>query len=468
MKKRYLLGLFIAMVLSMSACDKKEKTLQERAAMQTNIIIDNAHILLDNKKLIDMYREYNENLLYEYDIDFRIVTTSSEENIDIFTNKQFTALQEDSRSRSGKALLLVINTNYDEVRLEVSTSLEPIYTDAFVSYIQRKGLVPYFRENKIADGMYMATELVHDRANEAKKGKEFMPPMESKSIGGGAKTKAQMGIKDSNAKKGAQVIADTIDTPISVMDKYLEVLKAHNRNPNLDIYTDTTKAFFKKWVVTENNQDHEVDNITSCKALYETLYDTNNNHAALVVRPYNENRTCSPYFFKKEEGKWKLDIDTMAQVLRFNTKMQWHFDMPKRLDKEAMYYAYAFDGYVFGKNGYPYVPKEQMEKGMRWGFQCGRWFLPQEADLYKQNKEKYSRCWINKYWQGSPAEVRLGLDTYDYIVGVGEDGRNANYDTFMSYMKQVPSGEVATVVVYRYDTKTKQTTRVVRRGIAPL
>jgi len=132
-----------------------------------------------------------------------------------------------------------------------------------------------------------------------------------------------------------------------------------------------------------------------------------------------------------------------------------------------MYYAYAFDGYGFDKNGYPFVPNHPMEEGMRWGYQCNGWFKPQEADLYRQNKEKYIRCWINKYWRGSPAEVRLGLDVYDYVIGVGEEERDANYKTFMSYMKQVQSGEVATVIVSHYDHETKQTTRIVRRGIAP-
>ena len=467
MRGFYLLGVLLVVALFTSGCDKKEQTVQERAAVQKNVIIDDAYVLLDDEKLMKMYREYNENLLDEYDIDFRVVTTLSKEDIDTFANKQFSKLQKESRSKSGKALLLVINTLQDKVRLEVSMALEPVFTDAFVSYTERKGFVPYFRDYKIADGVYMATELVHDRATEAAQGKEFVPPMQSKSIGGGAKSKAQIGVTDLDAKKGAQITANMTNKPMDVMKRYLEVLKVHNKNPNLNIYTDTTKSFFRKWTVTEINQDHEIHNITPCKAHYETLYDTKNEHAVLAVRPYDKHRTCSPYFFKKEDGKWKLDIATMAQILRFNAQMQGHFDMSKRLEKEGMYYAYAFDGYTFGKNGYLFKPKHPKEEGMRWGYQCNGWFKPQEANLYKKNKEKYIRCWINKYWQGSPAEVRLGLDVYDYVVAVGDDGQDANYKTFMAYMKQVPSGEVVTVIVNHYDSKTKQTTHVVRHGIAP-
>lgn len=468
MKKTFLAAALSGMLM-ISGCDSKTEAAQKPKTEQNRIIIDDAYVLLDNDKLMKMYREYNEGLLKDYDIDFRVITTSSDEDIDLFANKAFATLQQKSRSRSGKALLLLVNTMQDKVRLEVSAALEPVYTDAFVSYVERKGMVPYLREYKIADGVYMMTELVHDRATEAHQGKEWMPPMESKSIGGGAKSKAYIGMVDPDAKKGTQVLARSGDDPKAVLQKYIEALKAHNKNPNLDIYTDATKAFFPKWTVTDINQNHEVENISKCLNLHETLYDNDDTHAVLAVIPYDKHRTCSPYFFKKEEGKWKLDIATMAQTLRFNAQMQWHFDMSKRLEKEGMYYAYAFDGYGFDKHGYPFVPDHPMEDGMRWGYQCNGWFKPEEAELYRQNQEKYIRCWINKYWNGSPAEVRLGLDVYDYVIGVGEgiNEKDANYKIFMSYMKQIPSGEVATVIVNHYDRDTKQTTRVVRRGIAP-
>ena len=456
----------LSLLMLLGGCDKKEQTLQEKAATQKNVIIDDAYVLLDKPKLIKMYREYNEGLLQDYDIDFRVITTSNEEDIDIFANKEFARLQEESRSKSGKALLLVINTLQDKVRLEVSQALEPIFTDAFVSYIERKGFVPYFREYKIADGVYMATELVHDRATEAAAGKEFVPPMASKSTGGGSKTKANIGIADPDAKRGEAVAAHVSDTPMDVLERYLVVLKAHNKNPNLDIYTDTTKAFFSKWTVTDINQDHEVHNIAPCKSRYETLYDIDNTHAVLAVRPYDKHRTCSPYFFKKEDGKWKLDIATMAQTLRFNSKMQFHFDMQKRLKNEGMYYAFAFDGYAFDSNGYPHTPpKEKKPSDARWGYRCGTWYHPKDRENVKREPRKYYRCGILKVWRGSPAEVRLGLWPGDYIYSVGEGAEridNVTYVQFMEYMKQIAPGQKAVVTV-RVNHKEK----IVREGIAP-
>ena len=455
MRRFFLFAVLGLTLLFTEGCDKKEKSIQERAAAQKNVIIDDAYVLLDNEKVMKMYREYNENLLDEYDIDFRVVTTANEEDIDTFANKQFAKLQQESRSKSGKALLLVINTLQDKVRLEVSQALEPVFTDAFVSYIERKGFVPYFRDYKIADGVYMATELVHDRATEAAAGKEFVPPMPSRSIGGGAKTKAHIGIANPDAKKGKNVVAKTTDIPIEVMERYLKALKSHNKNPNLDIYTDSTKAFFAKWTVTDINQDNEVHNIAPCKPLYKTLYDAKKTHAVLAVLPYDKHRTCSPYFFKKEEGKWKLDIATMAQVLRFNAQMAFHFDKEKRLQKEGKYYAFAFDGYTFDTHGYPHrytKGKEKWEK-FRWKFQCGGYYHPGDS---KEN----ARCWMKSALPGGPVDVRLGLEPYDKIYGFGEGAdrkENVSYGEFINYLDSVPSGEVATVIVEHYYLKGKET-----------
>ena len=455
-------------VVLIVGCNSK---VEEKESIDTsNIIIDNAYAVLDNEKFMQQYRDFNGHLITEFDIDFRTITTNDDVDIDSYANKEFAKLQENSRSKSGKAILMVVNTLQDKVRLEVSMALEPIYTDAFVSYIERKGFVPYFRDAKFADAIYAAAELISDRAYEARDGKEFMPPMKSKSIGAGAKTKAHIGVKDVNAKKGDAVASDSADTPKKVLQKYLGVLKKHNRNPDLDIYTDATKAFFRTWTVTTINQDHEVDTLSRCTG-GEVLYAEDSIHAVLAHRPYDKHRKCAPYFFKKEQGAWKIDFATMAQTIGFNVDMQWHFNLDERLKKEGMYYAFAFDGYGFDRNGYPFTPigKGEKPKGVRWGFQSNTWYKPSEQNLYRQNQKKYTRSWITNVWNGEAADVRLGLEVQDYILGIGEGehANDVNYATFMEYMHQIPSGEIVTVKVRHYDPKTKTRRIIVRRGIAP-
>ena len=239
MKKSIYIGILISIALSVSGCENKSSS-----DYTNDIVIDNAFVVDFDDKTKEMYKGYNEEFLKNFDVDFRVITTALNEDINVFANKTFIENQKKSRSQSGKALLLVINTKQDKVRLEVSMALEPVYTDAFVSYVERKGMIPYLRDNKIGEGVYMMTELSYDRAVEAKARKEFMPPMESKSIGAGAKVKAHIGIADPDAKKGGQVLAHKADDPMRVMQKYLSAIKNHNKNPKLDIYTDTTKRLF--------------------------------------------------------------------------------------------------------------------------------------------------------------------------------------------------------------------------------
>jgi uncharacterized protein len=274
------------LVLFFAACESKKDEIEAQNSIE-NIIIDDAYVVLDNDKIMAQYRDFNQHLLDDFDIDFRTITTESEEDIDLFANRAFNRLQKESRSTSGKAILMVINPVQDKVRLEVSMALEPVYTDAFISYIERKGFVPYFRNDTIADAIYMASELISDRAYDAQAGKEFMAPMKSKSIGAGAKTKAHIGKTNLHEKKGANVTTSSHDTPMDVLKKYLVSLKSHNTNPNLDIYTNATKSFFSKHTVTEVNQNNEIRFLTPCMDSKKVKYASDGVHAVLMNDPCN-------------------------------------------------------------------------------------------------------------------------------------------------------------------------------------
>jgi uncharacterized protein len=470
-KRRFVAGLALLIIL-LAGCGSREKEASgmEQSAMETmrqeEILIDDAALLADKSELMKEFYAYNKALLERSDIDFRVVTTLSDEPIDRFTHRTFTRLQKASRSRSGKALLLVINPVQDRVRLEVSQALEPIYTDAMVSYVERKGMVPYFRDNRVAEGAFMMMELIKDRAFDALKGKEFTPPMQSRSVGAGAKTSAKIGQKDPEAKRGPQVAAQSGDTPAQVMRKYLRVLKSHNRNPDLEIYSKATREFFRRRTITEINMDNEIRFLDPCLDKQQTLISPDGHHAVQLVRPPDKHRTCPPYYLVKEEGKWRLDFATMTESLRFDQNMRWYFDKKRRLEGEGIYYAFAFDGYRLDRYGGPHTVSEKEKKpdDLRWGFQCKSWYRPGE------DPKELTRCWIARTWPGSPAQVRLGMEVYDYIYAVGEGAdriENVSYRDFMNYMAAVPAGQIATVEVERYRKGEKYPYRVIRRGVAP-
>jgi len=111
--------LFLSTLL-MAGCSGSNDTGERK------IIIDDAHILAGRNELMESYREYNEQLFKDYQVDFRIITTESDEEINGFANKAFTLFEQENDTAAGRALLLVINTRQDLARLEVSMALEPV------------------------------------------------------------------------------------------------------------------------------------------------------------------------------------------------------------------------------------------------------------------------------------------------------------------------------------------------------
>jgi uncharacterized membrane protein YgcG len=76
-------------------------------------------------------------LLQDHGIDYRVVTRPASGDINRFAVAYFDDSRIGSESPYGHGLLLVIDPEQDQVRLEVSRSLEGIFPDAFVAYVER-------------------------------------------------------------------------------------------------------------------------------------------------------------------------------------------------------------------------------------------------------------------------------------------------------------------------------------------
>jgi uncharacterized protein len=423
-------------VIIVAGCSGDE---EKHTTPSDDLIIDNAAIIAFPPEILKKYRGYNERLLEDFDIDFRVVTTESEEDINSFTNTAFSSFQKESRSRSGKAILLVINTLLDEAKMGVSMALEPVYTDIFVSYIERKGMVPYFRDSRVADGVYMMMELVRDRAFEADHGKEFMEPMETKSLGGGARNDAIIGQVDPRAKQGQDVPVESTDTPKDIFVKYLASLKAHNKNPNLEIFSEATRSFFQNWTVTDINMDNEYRFSSQCHD--EKVFFSDDDSRAVILHPI-EQRTCCPRYFVKEQGKWRLDIATMAKVIRFNTEMHWHFSLKDR-DKYNTPYEFVFDKLDFDSDGFPYPGTKKVKKQTRWGYRCREYSLP-------GNQPDKIRCLISWLAEDGAAKNELGIQVNDVIMGIGDGEDHIEDPNFFEaswYLKNIAPGKLVTITV---------------------
>ena len=97
---------------------------------EQSLLIDKASLL--NQEQMNGIAKYHSAFLDAYDIDFRVVTTTGAEDINLYSVKSFEGLQVGTFSTTRRGLLLVVDPENDLVRMEIGRSLEGVYTDASI------------------------------------------------------------------------------------------------------------------------------------------------------------------------------------------------------------------------------------------------------------------------------------------------------------------------------------------------
>jgi uncharacterized protein len=290
--------------------------------------------------------EYHAALLSGHDIDYRVLSTGTEADLERTAHAYFAEAGVGSLSVSGRGLLLVIDTAGERVRLEVSTSLEGVYTDAFVAYVQNRQMTPFFAAGRVTDGILATTELIVSRAQEAEAGEEFAPPMPATSMGGGASAAAAIGTASDPSQEYKQQ-AQHVDVvgldPHQVVAIYHERMANRDARADLSLYSSDTVAMLHDWVVTPAQMDNVARTYRGC-----TVDSVRSRGDAAVVRYRVEQRQCAPYFLRRENDAWKLDLTSLSSALGFNHENQWRFQVPLPDD-----YAFAFEDWRIDRNGFP-------------------------------------------------------------------------------------------------------------------
>ncbi len=301
--------------------------------------------LLDEKELRNLDLVHLE-LLLNHGIDYAILTSEKTGDIEGFALDRFAKLEVGEKSSAGHGLLLVIDPAQDEVRLEVSQSLEGVYVDAFIAYIEQRQMVPFFQEDRIADGIAATTELIVQRAIRARQnlgfeGEAWAPA----AMGAGATTDARIG-EGYEAPMAPEERQRKERSPLEVVHAYIEAMRARNANPDLSVYSEDTRTMLRDWVVTPAQMDNVFKTYRQCP-LAELRTDGNR----AVFRYPVHRRHCAPWFLVQENGEWRLDLTMMQNAIRFNTENEWRFVQP-----ETHPYLFAFEDWNRDRHGFPHRP----------------------------------------------------------------------------------------------------------------
>jgi uncharacterized protein len=307
----------------------------------TQTVIDKANLF--DKQEIRALEDYHLYLLEEHGIDYRVLTTLDAGDINRLSNRVFRERTIGSRSEQGRGLLLVIDSTGRQVRLEVGVSLEAVFVDAFIAYIERDQMVPFFRQQRLADGILATTELIITRAQNADENRGYQDELWfTGSAGAGATTDIERSIQ-------RQTSDDQVDggsSPRQTLDAYANAMASTNLRPDLEIYTLDSRRMLADWVVTPAQADNAARSIRQCGDA-DTVTSADGRLA--VMRYPVDKRKCNPYFFRLEEGRWRLDLTMMQRAIRFGRSNQWHFE-----PGISHPYDFAFTDWQFDRNGYPH------------------------------------------------------------------------------------------------------------------
>ncbi len=306
--------------------------------------VDDRAGLLDDDGIARL-ETFHRLLLADHGIDYQLVTVGDAGDINRFALDAFERRATGQRSPTGRGLLLVIDPVSDRVRLEVSAALEGVYTDAFVAYLEQRQMVPFFRRERVADGILAATEMIVTRARNAARNAGFDDePWAAFTTGAGATGAAQLGRGDDGAwRDGPSDVSVADDSPAAVVAAYLAAMGARNANPGLPIYSAATREMLAGWVVTPAQMDNIAAAYARCHAEAPRLEGT---HA--VIRYPPAERACAPWFLVREAGRWRLDLTMMQTAIRFGRSNAWHFAHGVEHP-----YGFAFSDWAFDRNGFP-------------------------------------------------------------------------------------------------------------------
>ena len=307
-------------------------------------VLDDARLLSPAQR--ERVARHHAYLLSAFDIDYRVVTSRGVVDLDRSAVELLREAGRDSASRSGRALLLLIDVAADRVRLEVGYPLEGAFPDAFVDYVERRQMVPFFEAGRVADGILATTELIVTRA--ARDAEGFGTALEAwtaSSGGAGAANEARLGAGPAERVLAPASGVQPGAAPADTLMAYRRAMAGHDADPDLPIYTAQTRRMLAGRLVTPAQMDNAVSSLAACSD-ERTLYSDDGGHA--VIRFPIDARDCPPYFLRAQAGVWQLDLASMGRSIRFGASNAWHLT-----PEAASEYRFGFRDWRFDRNGYP-------------------------------------------------------------------------------------------------------------------
>jgi uncharacterized protein len=312
------------------------------ACGKPDLVEDEAGLLTEPER--DRIAEFHRLLAEDYGIDYRVATVRDPGDIERAAVERFAKLRIGGEGNGGRGLLLLVDPDGKRVRLEVGRALEGSFTDAFVTYVENRQMVPFFAAGRAADGILGTTELIVQRASNARASGDLLAGNGAALSAGGGAT-AAITSDQSGLKTGGGDPRSAGTTPEATLAAYFELMRERDAAPDHGLYTPQTQAMLRRWVMTPAQMDTILRAYRRCEAQPAKV---DGSGGLAVIRYRIEDRECSPWFFAKSASGWQLDLVAMQQAIRFGRSNQWH--LTPGADQT---YAFAFSDWQFDAQGFP-------------------------------------------------------------------------------------------------------------------
>lgn len=335
--KRILCCILLGLSLLLAACG--DRYIDDRAGLMS----------ADEQARLQTFQE---KLLQELDIELQVVVfDDGAGDLDGEAVRLFEQRGIGKRTKGARGVLLLVDPANRQVRMEIGYDLEDIFPDAFVGYVEQRQMAPFFEAGRIGDGIEATVELVVGKALGAIDEGRYAPADEAGGLAhlsGGAGARS---VVDIGAGMPAKPRLDDVSgfgaqpSPEQTLAAYLQVLRGRVKDPELGLYSPDTRAFFRKWLVTDAQQDNERRTLEANFGQGQVLQ----RDGRAVIRFPVAQRGAAPYFLVRGKDGWMLDFASMSILVGFNHRNQWHM---RSLDHPFMF---AFADWRFDQHGFPHA-----------------------------------------------------------------------------------------------------------------
>ncbi len=424
-----------------------------------------------------------------FDIDFVVMLVPSVASKDIitYTADVFSQWQIGKSTQGKKGVLVLIDWQSKQVKIEIGYDLEAVFTDRYVGEVEREILNEFLEQADWRKGFLASIEnFVYRIYHMQDRGVDVRQIKEVLKIGhysGGAGARGKFDFGSALKKPRPQTPKELKDyfsaqpTPELAFRRYLEFCAMNMNDYSVDLFNERTKAFFRYWNTATGQRRAEA------RAWDGVSYEVRQKGKwAVVFHPdddYMKMAKLPPYFIEKTDKGWQMDLDAMARGLVFSGPyVHWAND--------AWLYPYVevvMDDYTLDPRMLSLRRRDDLKAD-----------LPDAKDVFSifEHYQRPPRIWIGVYLAmtneveeryagvpstvvldvcpGGPAE-RAGLKAGDIILTV--DGRKGPYGEllprqFLDIIRRHRPGDRITLEILR-DLKERRKVEVVlertsRRG----